>query len=85
MKLLNRNTSSKEIKVQAGTNIMTLNATTSLFARMLVVARSSRDDINSKHVIGTHEFGALMQADRTLHPINYKSSVIHLLYNLVTD
>ena len=78
VKLLNRNTSSKEIKVQASTNVMTLKASTSLFARMLVVARSSRADINTKHVIGTHEFGALMQADGTLHPINDKGSVIHL-------
>ena len=79
VKLLNRNVSSKGIKVQAGTNVMALKASTSLFAWMLVVAKSSRDDINTKHVIGIHEFGVFMQADGTLHPINDKSSVIHLL------
>ena len=46
--------------------VTTLKATCSLSARMLLVASSSRDDINLEEVIGTYEFshtnGTLMQA-----------------------
>jgi len=87
VKLLTWNAAAKEIKVKTGSEVTTLKATSSLFARMLLVARSSRDDINLEEVIGTHEFshtnGTLMQAEGTLHPTNDKSSVIHFLEGLV--
>ena len=87
VKLLTWNAAAKEIKVKTGSEVTTVKATSSLFARMLLVARSSRDDINLEEVIGTHEFshtnGTLMQAEGTLHPTNDKSSVIHLLEGLV--
>ena len=59
VKLLTWNAAAKEIKVKTGSEVTRLKATSSLFARMLLVARSvarsSRDDINLEEVIGTHE------------------------------
>lgn len=54
---------------------------------MLVIARSSRDDIDLEDVIGTHEFAytnrVLMQPDGSVHPTTDKSTVIHLLENIL--
>lgn len=65
VKILTWNTSAKEIKTKAGSEVFTLIAASSLFARMLLVARSSREDIDLKQVFGVHEFsltnGILMQ------------------------
>ena len=87
VKLLTWNATAKEVKMKTGTEVVTLKATSSLFARMLLIARSSRDDIDLEKVIGTHEFshtnGTLVRADGFLHPTNDKSSVIHLLEGLV--
>ena len=87
VKLLTWNATAEEVKMKTGTEVVTLKATSSLFARMLLIARSSRDDIDLEKVIGTHEFahinGTLMRADGSLHPTNDKSSVIHLLEGLV--
>ena len=51
-------------------------ATSSLFARMLLVARSSREDIDLQQVIGTHEFShineMLMPPDGPVHPTRQK-------------
>lgn len=87
VKLLSWSATAKEIKLKAGSQVITLKATSSLFARMLVIARSSRDDINLEEVIGTHEFvyinRLLMQPDGAIHPTTDKSMVIHLLENLL--
>ena len=48
---------------KTGPEVTTLKATSFLFARMLLVARSSRDDINMEEVIGNHEFS---HTNRTL-------------------
>ena len=56
VKLLSWSATAKEIKLKAGSQVITLKATSSLFARMLVIAQSSIDDINLEEVIGTHEF-----------------------------
>ena len=57
--------------------VLTLKATSSLFALMLVIARSSREDIDLEEVIGTHKFAytnrVLMQPDGSVHPTNDKS------------
>ena len=87
VKLLTWNAGTKEMQLKAGSEVLTLKATSTLFARMLLIARSSRDDINLEEVIGVHEFsqvnGTLMQADGNLHPTTDKSTVIHLLEGLV--
>ena len=51
VKLLSRNAASKEVKLKAGSEVLTLKAISSLFARMLVIARSSRDGIDLEEVI----------------------------------
>ena len=60
-----------------------LKATSSLFARMLVIAWSSREDIDLETVIGTYEFAytnrMLLQPDGCTYP----TTVIHMLENLV--
>ena len=87
VKLLSWSTSAKEIKLKVGSEVMTMKATTSLFARMLVIARSSRDDIDLEEVIGTHEFAytnrVLMEPDGSIHHTTDKSTVIHLLEEMV--
>jgi len=87
VKLLSWSASAKEIKLNAGSEAVILKATSSLFARMLVIARSSREDIDLEAVIGTHEFAytnrVLMKPDGSIHPTTDKSTVIHLLENLV--
>lgn len=58
-----------------------------MFARLLIVARSSREDIDLEEVIGLHEFDStnrvLMKPDGNLHPTTDKSKVISLLEHLV--
>jgi len=59
----------------------------SLFARMWVIARSSKEDIDLETVIGTYEFAYtnrnLLQPDGSTYPTTDKSTVIHMLENLV--
>jgi len=54
---------------------------------MLVIARSARDDIDLEEVIGTHEFAytnrVLMRPDGSIHPTTDKSTVIHMLEDMV--
>ena len=87
IKLLSWNTTAKEIKVNSGSQVHTLKATSSLFARMLVITRSARESIDLETVIGTHEFAytnrILMKPDGSIHPTTDKNTVIHLLENLV--
>jgi hypothetical protein len=87
VKLLSWSASAKEIKLKVGSDVMTMKATSSLFARMLVIARSARDDIDLEEVIGTHEFAytnrVLMRPDGSIHPTTDKSTVIHMLEDMV--
>jgi len=83
VKLLSWNATAKEVKLKSGSEVQILNATSSLFARMLVIARSSREDIDLETVIGTHEFAytnrMLLQPDGSTYPTTDKSTVIHML------
>jgi len=83
VKLLSWTTSAKEMKLKAGSEVLTLKATSSLFARMLIIPRSSRDVVDLEEVIGKHEFAysnrVLMEPDGSVHPTTDKSAVIHLL------
>ena len=79
----------KEIKLNIGSDVLTLKATTSLFARLLVIARSSRDSVNLEEVIGIHEFAYtnkfLMAPDGSIHATTDKSTVIKLLQDMVEN
>ena len=87
VKLLTWDAAAKVIKVKTGSEVTTLKATSSFFARMLQVAGSSRDDINMEEVIDTHEFSHTNRDTYASRedppPTNEKSSVIHLLEGLV--
>ena len=84
-KILSWNSSSKEIKLQAKSDVMTLRATTGLMSRLLIVARSSRE-IDMEEVIGNYAFSTtnrtLMKPDGSVHPTTDKSKVIAVLENL---
>lgn len=76
---------SKEFKVKNGTE--TLKATNSIFARLLVTARSAREEIDLKDAIGNYEFSTInhiiMTPDGQLHPCSDKSKLTHALESLV--
>ena len=79
----------KDIKVNTGTDVLTFKAATSLFARLLVIDRSSRESVDLGEVIGMHEFAftnkILMAPDGTIHPSTDKSIVIKLLEYVVVN
>ena len=79
----------KDIKLNIGSEVLTLKATTSLFARLLVISWSSRESVNLEEVIGMHEFAytnkVLMASDGSIHPTTEKSTVIKLLEDLVAS
>ena len=79
----------KYIKLNPGTEALTLKATTSLFVRLLVVARSSRENVDPEEVIGMHEFSymtkVIMAPDGSMHPSTDKSLVIKLREYLVVN
>ena len=62
----------------AGAEDLPLKTTTSLFAGLFVIARSSREHIDLEEVIGTHEFTCtnrgLMQPDGSVHTITERYS-----------
>ena len=79
------NSSTKEIKLQAQSEVLTLRATTGLMSRLLIVARSSRE-VDLEEVIGKYEFSTtnrtLMKPTGCVHPTLDKSQVITVLENL---
>ena len=79
----------RHLKLNTGTEVLTLKATMSLFARLLVIARSSRESVDLEEVIGMHEFAytnkVLMAPDGSIHPSTDKSIVIKLLEDLVVN
>ena len=46
----------KYIKLNIGTEVLTLKATVPIFARLLVIDRSSRENVDLEEVIGMHAF-----------------------------
>ena len=74
----------KYIKLNTGAaGVLPLKATTSLFARLLVTARSSRENVDLEEVIRMHEFAytnkVIMAPDGSIHPSTDNSIVINLL------
>ena len=53
IKLMYWKTSAKKVQLKAGPELLMLKATSSFFARMLVIA--SREEIDLEEVIGTYE------------------------------
>ena len=86
LKFLTWNSAAKDMKVKIGSDVLIVKATTSLFARLLLIARSDRENVDLEEVIGQHEFANtnrhLMQPDGSIYPTNDKSNVIQLLKDL---
>ena len=53
--------SCKEVKVKVGAQDVCIKAANSLFAHLLIVARSSCEEVDLKEAIGTHEFSMINQ------------------------
>ena len=56
----------KCINLNTGTEMLTLKATTLLFVRLLVIARSSRENVDPEEVTGMHEFSYMSKANLDL-------------------
>ena len=59
MKNLRWSDTCKEVKVKVCAQDVCIKAANSLFARLLIVARSSREKVDLKEAIGTHEFSMI--------------------------
>ena len=55
-KFANWDSGTKELEMKVGSEVLTLKATNSPFARLLIIARSDRDTVNLQEVIGVHEY-----------------------------
>ena len=64
--------------------MLTLNATISLFDRLLVIGRSSRENVDLEEVIGMHEF-SYMALDGSIHTSTDNSIVTQLLEYLIVN
>lgn len=88
VKVLGWNEGAKPIKTKIGAEEILLKQSSSILARLLVIARSSRET-DFKDVIGTYELSSinhtLMSADGRLHPCNDKSQLLHELVAQVAD
>ena len=73
----------KDLVVKTGGVVVTLKASTSLFAQLLIIARSLRESLELEDVLGVHELSntnrTLFQINGMIHPTTDKSSVISLL------
>ena len=72
----------KDTTLNTGTEVLTLKATTSLFARLLV-------RVDLEEVVGMHEFSLMskvvMVPEGSIHPSTHKTIVIKLLADLVVN
>ena len=82
------NATTKVLKLQAKSEVLTIRASAGLMSRLLIIARSSRQ-IDLEDVIGNYEFSVsnrvLMKLDGSVHPTVDKSKVIALIEKLSTD
>lgn len=78
----------KSIKLKASSEVVQMKATNSLFVRLLLIAKSSRE-LDLQEIMGTYEFADynanLMTSDQSLLPTTAKSALIHELERLVSD
>ena len=86
LKVATWDSGTKNVEMKFGSEVLTLKATNSLFARLLIIARSARDAVNLEEVIGIHEFAsrncALMTTDGSVHPTQDKSQIRQLIEEL---
>lgn len=79
-------TTNKQIKVKIAGSITELNADRSLFARLLIVARSQRE-IDLRTTLGKYEMSVVPRSmfaqDGTMHQCPAKSKLIHILKSVV--
>ena len=79
---------SKTVKVSLPTKEMELKQTRSLFARLLIIART-REGLDLQDLIGRYEFSCVPRSvfalDRSLLPCTDKSKLMTILESLGTD
>ena len=77
----------KTIKLKASSEVVSLKSTNSLFVRLLLVAKSSRE-LDLQNIVGTYEFAdhnaSLMKSDGSLLPTSAKCALIHELEGVVS-
>ena len=87
LKYLNWKDGCKSISLKASSEVVSLKATNSLFVRLLLVAKSSRE-LDLQEIVGTHEFvhynANLMRPDGSLLSTTSKSALIHELEGVVS-
>ena len=75
----------KTVNLKAESEVVSLKATNSLFVRLLLIAKSSRE-LDLEGIVGKHEFAScnatLMKPDGSLLPSNNKSILIHELEHM---
>ena len=88
LKFLSWKDGCKTIKLKASSDMMNLKATNSLFIRLLLIPKSSRD-LDLEDVISKHEFShfnaTLMKRDGSLLPSLSKSSLTHELESIAPE
>ena len=76
----------KSLNVKAGGKEVCVKAASSLFSSLLMVARSSRDEVDLKEAIGVHEFAMtnqiVMTADGRVNPSKDKFQLMKHLEGL---
>lgn len=86
LKYQNWSNGSKTLKVKSGSEVLSLKATNSLFARLLIIAKSSRE-MDLEEIIGSYEFSTinstLMKPDGSLHPCSDKYKITSTLEGIV--
>ena len=75
----------KNVNLKAESEVLCLKATDSLFIRLLLIAKSSRE-LNLEDIIGKHEFASssatLMKPDGSLLPSNNTFILTHELEHM---
>ena len=89
LKYLTWNDGSKTIKLKGSSETVRLKATNSVFVRLLLVAKSSRE-LDLHNIVGTHKCAndngdGLMRCDGSLLLTTAKSALIHELEGLVSE
>jgi hypothetical protein len=88
LKYLTWNDGCKTVSLKAASEVVSLKATNSLFVRLLLIAKSSRE-LDLEDIVGKHEFASsnatLMKPDGSLLPSTNKSSLIHELESMVAE
>ena len=78
----------KTIRLKSATEVVSLKATNSLFVRLMLIAKSSRD-LDLEDIVCKHEFShfnaTFMKRDGSLLPSSNKSQLAHELERMAAD